>query len=186
MPRVWPSSSQCWYHCGSLPSVRFMCHSLPFISPHAHPYPFIRNVCTLGNLTHAVQIPPMDFIIEMETFFLSQSPSPKVVSASANGVMHSMSKFIAIINALADLERQGAAYTALLRKLPRVRTTCCKEPFCFTCQVSSFHLGTTCAQRLRDEVRIVAQFCPGCSVPTVRTEGCGHVICPCGTSWRWK
>jgi len=28
-----------------------------------------------------------------------------------------------------------------------------------------------------------ARFCPGCSMRTQRSEGCNHMICPCGTEW---
>lgn len=28
-------------------------------------------------------------------------------------------------------------------------------------------------------------FCPHCGVPTVKSEGCDHMLCVCGTDWTW-
>ena len=30
------------------------------------------------------------------------------------------------------------------------------------------------------------QWCPECGVPTVKSEGCNHIICVCGASWQWQ
>jgi hypothetical protein len=31
-----------------------------------------------------------------------------------------------------------------------------------------------------------AQYCTGCGVPTVRTDGCTEMLCVCGTIWEWE
>ena len=43
--------------------------------------------------------------------------------------------------------------------------------------------GQTCAEKQRETADIDCQFCPGCNVATVKTEGCNSMICVCGTYW---
>ncbi|CAJ1366906.1 unnamed protein product [Effrenium voratum] len=58
--------------------------------------------------------------------------------------------------------------------------------FCFRCKVSSWHRGVTCNERLRCEKARQAQLCPGCGVPTQRSEGCRKITCVCGRVWEWE
>jgi len=57
---------------------------------------------------------------------------------------------------------------------------------CFKCKVRGWHRQQSCEERQRKEVSQDVQFCPGCGVPTVRSEGCSHIICVCGRSWTWR
>ena len=40
--------------------------------------------------------------------------------------------------------------------------------------------------RQAPEIDIEAQYCPACNVPTIRSEGCNHIICVCGEEWTWE
>lgn len=87
---------------------------------------------------------------------------------------------------VADLERRLAVQLAWMHRFPRQRTPCCGEHFCFRCKVSSWHRGISCRERLQAEKARQAQACPGCSVPTQRSEGCRKITCVCGHSWNWE
>eukprot|EP00928_Gymnodinium_smaydae_P031276 TRINITY_DN22_c0_g3_i1.p1 TRINITY_DN22_c0_g3~~TRINITY_DN22_c0_g3_i1.p1 ORF type:complete len:1433 (-),score=369.84 TRINITY_DN22_c0_g3_i1:79-4377(-) len=87
---------------------------------------------------------------------------------------------------ISDLERRLALQLAWLHRFPRQRTPCCGERFCFRCKVSSWHRGVTCRERLRSEKTRQAQICPGCGVPTQRSEGCHSIACVCGRVWEWE
>ncbi|CAL1167787.1 unnamed protein product [Cladocopium goreaui] len=41
-------------------------------------------------------------------------------------------------------------------------------------------------ERLRTEKARQAQLCPGCGVPTQRSEGCRKITCVCGRVWEWE
>lgn len=84
-----------------------------------------------------------------------------------------------------DLERRLAMQMAWMHRFPRQRTPCCGEQFCFKCKVSSWHRGVTCNERLQSEKARQAQSCPGCGVPTQRSEGCRKITCVCGRVWEW-
>jgi ankyrin repeat protein len=86
---------------------------------------------------------------------------------------------------VADAERRCSMQLAFLRRFPKIRTLCCNAQMCFKCKVSGWHSGETCEFRQRKEVHKDLQFCPGCSVPTVKSEGCDHIVCVCGESWTW-
>jgi hypothetical protein len=84
-----------------------------------------------------------------------------------------------------DLERRLVLQLAWMHRFPRQRTPCCGERFCFRCKVSTWHRGLSCRERMQAEKARQAQICPGCSVPTQRSEGCRKITCVCGHSWEW-
>jgi hypothetical protein len=99
-----------------------------------------------------MQISPMDFVTGLENFFIAKSnKKDKLCEWISSGRIHNTAKYKALIKAMPDVERQGAAYNALLARCPKLLTKCCKHPFCFTCKVGSFHREKTCEERLRDE-----------------------------------
>lgn len=91
-----------------------------------------------------------------------------------------------LLPVIADLERRTCLHLAWLRQQPFISTPCCDSEFCFKCKVGSHHEGQTCEERQREELDIECQFCPECEVPTVRTEGCDHIVCVCGNDWTWQ
>eukprot|EP00746_Dinoflagellata_sp_MGD_P113401 gnl/MRDRNA2_/MRDRNA2_50264_c0_seq1.p1 gnl/MRDRNA2_/MRDRNA2_50264_c0~~gnl/MRDRNA2_/MRDRNA2_50264_c0_seq1.p1 ORF type:complete len:851 (+),score=164.98 gnl/MRDRNA2_/MRDRNA2_50264_c0_seq1:73-2625(+) len=91
-----------------------------------------------------------------------------------------------VLSSIVDIERRTCLHLAILRKDPFIHTPCCDAQFCFKCKVGSHHDGETCEERQRQELDIHVQFCPECEVPTVRTEGCDHIVCVCGTDWTWQ
>lgn len=60
---------------------------------------------------------------------------------------------------------------------------------CFKCKTTGWHEGESCDKRLRDGYQGLpkggVQWCPKCGVPTVKSEGCNHIVCVCGESWTW-
>jgi len=87
---------------------------------------------------------------------------------------------------LHDVERVVALHLAYYRRYPLIKTPCCGSKMCFRCKVRGHHEGKSCLERQAEEAVIDAQSCPGCGVPTVKSEGCNSIICVCGTSWSWK
>jgi len=89
---------------------------------------------------------------------------------------------------IADDERRVCLQLAFLRRFPKMRTPCCSLKMCFKCKVSSWHSGISCEARqsLFTTGDDGVQSCPGCGVPTQRTEGCMQVQCVCGQSWEWQ
>ena len=70
----------------------------------------------------------------------------------------------------------------------------CRQPWEFgTGRRRRCHQGIPCERYRRSmpfdsDYAFVAQLartrsCPGCSVRTQRTEGCNHMVCPCGFEW---
>lgn len=55
---------------------------------------------------------------------------------------------------------------------------------CFRCKTYEWH-QETCEERQRREVGQKVCFCPHCGVPTVKSEGCDHMVCVCGRDWTW-
>ena len=75
---------------------------------------------------------------------------------------------------------------AMLKRFPKTLTACCESAHCFRCKVHTHHEGTSCEQIMAEQMpEQGVQFCPGCGVATVRTEGCNHIICLCGENWTW-
>lgn len=87
---------------------------------------------------------------------------------------------------ISDLERRLALQLAWMHRFPKQRTPCCGERFCFRCKVSSWHRGISCQERLQTEKARQAQACPGCGVPTIRSEGCRKITCVCSRVWEWE
>lgn len=87
-----------------------------------------------------------------------------------------------------DSERRLALQLAFVRRFPfLINLGCtCSEEICFKCKISEHHDGETCEEKQKGMCDVDAQFCPGCGVPTIRTEGCSSMICICGTYWEWE
>lgn len=85
---------------------------------------------------------------------------------------------------ISDPERRTALQLAFLQRFPKTRTPCCGEQVCFRCKTSGWH-QETCEERQRKEVGNKVCFCPHCGVPTVKSEGCDHMVCVCGRDWTW-
>lgn len=84
-----------------------------------------------------------------------------------------------------DPERRCCLQLGLLRKFPKMFTPCCDAKICFKCKVKDWHPGISCEDRQREEMSKAVQFCPSCGVATVKSEGCDHIVCVCGTDWTW-
>lgn len=91
-----------------------------------------------------------------------------------------------LLPSIVDIERRTCLHLGILRRNPFILTPCCDSEFCFKCKVGSHHSGETCEERQQNELDIHVQFCPECEVPTVRTEGCDHIVCVCGADWTWQ
>merc|ERR1712228_841662 len=92
-------------------------------------------------------------------------------------------RFKAVYKLLGYAERAVALQLAFYRRYPFILTPCCRSRVCFKCKVSGHHVGQSCEERQASELAIEAQYCPGCGVPTVRSEGCSSISCVCGASW---
>jgi len=90
-----------------------------------------------------------------------------------------------VLSLIVDVERRFAAQLEVLRKYPKIKLVCCDTKHCFLCKVGGHHKGQSCAEVQRAEMGTECQFCPGCGVATMRTEGCKEVLCVCGTVWKW-
>jgi len=89
-----------------------------------------------------------------------------------------------ILGLIVDDERRLALHLAVVREFPRIITFCCGATMCFGCK-TSWHRGKTCKQMRLAESGKDVQFCPGCGVATVKSEGCNHMVCVCGRHWQW-
>lgn len=78
---------------------------------------------------------------------------------------------------LTDVERRAGFTLAFLCQYPKHRTPCCGGEACFMCKVADFHQGRTCADVQAAETG-EAEYCPGCGVATLRTEGCRRKCTP--------
>mmetsp|Transcript_33232 Transcript_33232/g.61149 ORF Transcript_33232/g.61149 Transcript_33232/m.61149 type:complete len:502 (+) Transcript_33232:114-1619(+) len=95
-----------------------------------------------------------------------------------------MANFNEILWLFKDVERRTTLHLAYLRRWPRIRTPCyCQQDYCFRCQMA-WHEGESCEEVMKSTT-VDVQFCPGCNVPTVRTEGCSSMVCLCGENWHW-
>lgn len=90
-----------------------------------------------------------------------------------------------VLSLFLDLERRCALQLELLRKYPKISVPCCGTHHCFLCKITGHHAGRTCEEVQRAAFGQECQYCPSCGVPTLRTEGCDHIICPCGRNWHW-
>ena len=87
---------------------------------------------------------------------------------------------------LLDVERRFTAHLEFLRQYPKIFTRCCNYGHCFLCKIEGHHKGKTCVQIQSEEKGIECQYCPGCNVPTLRSEGCSEILCVCGKVWEWE
>ena len=87
---------------------------------------------------------------------------------------------------LLDSERKFSAHLEFLRQYPKIFTDCCKYEHCFLCKIEGHHEGRTCEEVQREESGAECQYCPGCNVPTLRSEGCSEIMCVCGEVWEWE
>jgi hypothetical protein len=94
---------------------------------------------------------------------------------------HPLNKLAALIT---DPERRAAWQLALLQRFPMTWTPCCQAQVCFRCKTYGWH-HETCQERQRQEVGKEVRFCPHCGVPTIKSEGCDHMVCVCGRDWNW-
>eukprot|EP00933_Yihiella_yeosuensis_P006443 TRINITY_DN111139_c0_g1_i1.p1 TRINITY_DN111139_c0_g1~~TRINITY_DN111139_c0_g1_i1.p1 ORF type:complete len:400 (+),score=83.94 TRINITY_DN111139_c0_g1_i1:63-1262(+) len=95
-------------------------------------------------------------------------------------------RFEAALSLIDDVGRRSVLQMAALRRYPKTTTRCCDAQHCFKCKVGSHHEGVSCEEVQRRQMPSIAvQFCPGCSVATLKTEGCNHIICLCGENWTW-
>jgi hypothetical protein len=94
--------------------------------------------------------------------------------------------FVQALVLLTDEERRLTAQLALLRTYPKIFLPCCGSPHCFMCKVKGHHEGQTCEEVQAAQTGTEAQYCPGCGVPTLRTEGCSRIQCVCGMAWEWN
>jgi hypothetical protein len=96
-------------------------------------------------------------------------------------------KFLnSMMSLVLDVERRFAAQLEIYRKYPKIRLSCCDKKHCFLCKVQGHHKGKTCAEMQKTERGLNCQYCPGCGVATLRTEGCTEILCVCGAVWKWK
>lgn len=101
--------------------------------------------------------------------------------------------FLPILSLIDDMGRRAVLQLAALRRWPKTRTRCCDEKHCFKCKVGTHHEGISCEEVQRRQIADInqdsesgsIQFCPGCTVATLKTEGCNHMICLCGEEWQW-
>jgi hypothetical protein len=92
-----------------------------------------------------------------------------------------------VLALVSDVERRTTLFLEYLRAQPFITTPCCQAPFCFRCKCMGHHEGETCDERAKEEIGDgLVQCCPACGVPTVRQEGCEHIICVCGQDWNWE
>lgn len=91
-----------------------------------------------------------------------------------------------MLELIGDVERRCVLQLAGLRQQSKIKTPCCDSHFCWMCKVGTHHEGQTCEEAQREYMDEEAQCCPGCGVATIRTEGCTHMVCPCGHEWTWK
>jgi len=113
-------------------------------------------------------------------------PQPSTKSSEPDDSDHH--QLLASVNRLpmliADPERRTALQLAFLQRFPKIRTPCCGARMCFRCKTYDWH-QETCEERQRREVGQKVCFCPHCGVPTVKSEGCDHMVCVCGRDWTW-
>jgi hypothetical protein len=104
-----------------------------------------------------------------------------VLSSDLDSFLHK-----SVLPLILDLERRTSLHMAILRLRPKFYTICCcYYCHCFTCKVDGWHEGSTCEEQQQEELGIVAQYCPGCDIPTIRTDGCEDMLCVCGQYWSW-
>ena len=102
-------------------------------------------------------------------------------------------RFAAAAKLVEDDGLRAVLQLSAFKRFPKIETLCCSQPHCFKCKVATHHVGTSCEevqeqqqQQLAESLADGLQFCPGCGVATLKTEGCNHMICLCGENWTWE
>merc|ERR1719272_1333652 len=108
------------------------------------------------------------------------------LSIETESLVHDADPLRLVLELIQDTERRCVLQLACLRQQPKITTPCCNAPYCFKCKVGSHHISSTCEQIQRDNMDQEVEFCPKCNVPTLRTEGCRHMVCLCGEHWYWE
>mmetsp|Transcript_24144 Transcript_24144/g.55006 ORF Transcript_24144/g.55006 Transcript_24144/m.55006 type:complete len:357 (+) Transcript_24144:176-1246(+) len=75
---------------------------------------------------------------------------------------------------------------AVLKAQPKIKSKCCNQHHCHRCNVGTHHENVPCDTVQEREMDVEAQFCPHCGAATIKTEGCNHIVCPCGEEWEWE
>ena len=111
-----------------------------------------------------------------------------VKKSAENGVLRkgALAFFHKLLSLILDMERRFAVQLEMLRKYPKIRTPCCSSKHCFLCKVEGHHVEETCAEVQQKLMGTECQYCPGCGVATLRSEGCNEIFCVCGTTWTWE
>eukprot|EP00397_Hematodinium_sp_SG-2012_P001094 GEMP01001095.1.p1 GENE.GEMP01001095.1~~GEMP01001095.1.p1 ORF type:complete len:1450 (+),score=284.27 GEMP01001095.1:132-4481(+) len=95
-------------------------------------------------------------------------------------------RFYSLVSDVEDPERRCTLCLEWMRRHPFFLSPCCDAKMCFKCKTSGWHKGRGCEERMRKRMGTVGvQWCPKCGVPTVKSEGCDHIVCCCGASWTW-
>jgi hypothetical protein len=133
-----------------------------------------------GFLEEVLQIVPVTIA---ETSKLGAAVTEVTASrfADPRRIPPSLQRLPALIN---DPERRASFQLALLQRFPMTETPCCGDLMCFRCKTSGWH-HETCEERQRRQIGQRVCFCPHCGVPTVKSEGCDHMVCVCGQEWTW-
>lgn len=91
-----------------------------------------------------------------------------------------------LLELIEDVTRRVVLQLAFLRLWPKTFSLCCMTPHCFKCKVSTHHEGVSCEEVQRRQMQDDdIQYCPGCHVPTLKSEGCNGMVCICGECWSW-
>jgi len=95
--------------------------------------------------------------------------------------------FYYLLSMVEDVERRCSLLLQWLRRFSYFKTPCCDAKMCFKCKTQGWHPGRSCEERMRKSLGSgsAVQWCPKCGVPTVKSEGCDHIVCCCGASWTW-
>jgi hypothetical protein len=160
-----------------------------------HDFSFFSLPSVHSALSIFLQISPDAFIQHLNLHLLRSRTKSELIQKLKSQIsernIHHGSLFVTLFISLrGDIERQAVAITALLKRYPHFKTKCCKAQFCYFCKISSFHPGQSCLEWMRNErggggESVVIKYCPSCSVPTVRSEGCSSITCLCGRNWSW-
>jgi hypothetical protein len=143
----------------------------------------LRNIISFTNIT----ITPSTFISSLYCIWIKTQPM-EIVNICNKGILcNELNHFMkSIILLLTDIERRLSAQIGLYKEFPKIYTTCCNTIHCFMCKIKGIHEGLTCEEVQSRMIGADAQYCPGCGVPTLRTEGCHSILCVCGMSWMWQ
>jgi hypothetical protein len=167
-----------WIHfvTNRIPAVTFVANIISF---------YLQSIVSMTSLTHSGS----------STSTTLTNSSPKFISSTTSlesqlelGILPTelLKYFDQILSLILDSERRFAAQLEIYRKFPKIRVPCCETKHCFLCKVQGHHKTKTCSEIQNNERGLNCQYCPGCGVATLRTEGCMEILCVCGSVWKWK